>query len=293
MPLTASGYGKGRVRIMRLTRDGDHHTPRELTLNVMMRGAFDAAWTAGDNRACVATDSVKNICNVVAARNLSLDKEAFVEAIAKTFLDSYPQIEAVEIEGYETRWRRHAFAGTPHGHVFTLDGNGTGFVRLAARREGAVLQSGLRGFTVMKTTGSGWSDFVDDAYRTLPDTTDRIAATAMDATWTWTRAPADYASANASVLDRLVEVFGTTYSLGVQDSMYRMGEAVLAAIPEIAEIGFAMPNKHYIPIDLSAFDLENPGAVFLPTDEPHGQIEATIGRGGPRDRQGPESGADR
>ncbi|MFG5120744.1 factor-independent urate hydroxylase [Methylorubrum sp. POS3] len=279
MPLIASKYGKGRVRVMRLTRDGDHHTPRELTLTVLMKGGFDAAWTEGDNRACVATDSVKNICNVVAARNLSLDKEVFVRAIAATFLDTYPQIASVEIEGRETRWLRHAFGGEPHGHTFTLDGNGTGYVRLVADRDGATLQSGLRGFTFMKTTQSGWVDFVDDQYRTLPDTTDRIAATAMDATWTWSRAPADYTDANARVLDRLIAVFGTTYSHGVQDSMYRMGEAALAEIPEIAEISFAMPNKHYIPIKLAPFGEDNPGTVFLPTDEPHGQIEATIGRG--------------
>ena len=74
-------------------------------------------------------------------------------------------------------------------------------------------------------------------------------------------------------------MFGTTYSRGVQDSMYRMGEAALAAMPEIGEIGFAMPNKHYIPINLAPFGLDNAGTVFLPTDEPHGQIEATIGRG--------------
>ena len=279
MPLTASTYGKGRVRVMRLTRDGDHHTPRELTLTVLMKGAFEAAWTAGDNRACVATDSVKNIVNVTAARNLSLDKEAFVEAVAAVFLETYPQVEEVTIEALETRWLRHAVGGEPHGHTFTLDGNGTGFVRLVASRGSRVLQSGLRDFTFMKTTQSGWVDFVDDAYRTLPDSTDRIAATAMDATWTWTRAPADFAAANAEILARLLAVFGTTYSLGVQDSMYRMGEAVLAAIPEIAEIGFAMPNKHYIPINLAPFGLENPGTVFLPTDEPHGQIVATIGRG--------------
>ncbi|GJE59458.1 factor-independent urate hydroxylase [Methylobacterium trifolii] len=279
MPLTASQYGKGRVRVMRLTRDGDHHTPRELSLTVLMTGAFDAAWTKGDNRACVATDSIKNIVNVVAAKNLSLDKEAFAQAVVKTFLETYPQVEEMLVEGLETRWLRQAIGGRPHGHVFILDGNGTGYVKLLARRDGAVLQSGLRGFTFMKTTQSGWVDFVADEYRTLPDATDRIAATAMDATWTWNGAPSDYAATNAKVLDILIEVFGTTYSYGVQDSMYRMGEAVLAAIPEIAEIGFAMPNKHYVPIDLTPFGLENPGTVFLPTDEPHGQIEAVIGRG--------------
>jgi urate oxidase len=32
MALTASRYGKERVRVLRLARDGDHHTPRERTL---------------------------------------------------------------------------------------------------------------------------------------------------------------------------------------------------------------------------------------------------------------------
>ncbi|GJE17122.1 factor-independent urate hydroxylase [Methylobacterium marchantiae] len=280
MALTASTYGKGRVRVMRLARDGDHHTPRELDLKVLMKGVFDRAWTAGDNRACVATDSVKNIVNVTAANNLSAEKEAFVGALASVFLDTYPQVEEIVIEARETRWLRHAFAGEPHGHTFTLDGNGLGFVKLTASRTGSVLKSGLRGYTFMKTTQSGWADFVDDHFRTLPDTTDRIAATSMDATWTWNGIPTDYATANALVLAILIEVFATTYSSSVQDSMYRMGEAVLAAIPEIAEIAFAMPNKHYIPINLSPFGLDNPNAVFLPTDEPHGQIEATIGREG-------------
>ena len=280
MALTASRYGKSRVRVMRLNRDGDHHTPRELTLSVLMRGGFDAAWTAGDNRACVATDSVKNIVNVTAARNVSLDKEAFVAAVAKVILDTYPQVESVAIEGAETRWLRQTIGGAPHGHTFTLDGNGSGYVGLEANRTGTALRSGLRGFTFMKTTQSGWANFVDDEYRTLPDTTDRIAATSMDATWIWTRPPGEYAEVNGRILATLIEVFGTTYSAGVQDSMYRMGEAVLADVPEIAEITFAMPNKHYIPMNLQAFGLENPGTVFLPTDEPHGQIEATIGRHG-------------
>jgi urate oxidase len=288
MPLTASRYGKERVRVMRLARDGDHHTPRELTLSVMLTGRFEAAWTRGDNRACIATDSIKNIVNVTAAENLALDKEAFVAAVARVLLDTYPQIEAVAIEAEETRWLRHAVAGVPHGHTFTRDGNGVGFVALAAGRAGSTLRSGLRGYTFMKTTQSGWADFVADRYRTLPDTTDRIAATSMDATWSWSRVPDACEDANARILAALLDVFGTTYSRGVQDSMYRMGEAALAAVPEIAEIAFVMPNKHYIPIDLTGFGLENPGAVFLPTDEPYGRIEATIGReSGETSRRGP------
>lgn len=279
MPLTQSRYGKGRVRVMRLARDGDHHTPRELNLTVLMKGAFDESWTAANNSASVATDSVKNIVNVTAAKNLTLGKELFAEAVAKVFLDKYPHIEEMSVEGRETRWLRQSFGGSPHGHTFVLDANGFGYVNLIARRDGSVLKSGLRGFTFMKTTQSGWTNFVDDEYRTLADTEDRIAATSMDATWTWSGVPADYDATNAQVLDIMIAEFATTYSYSVQDSMYRMGEKVLAAIPEITEVSFAMPNKHYIPINLKPFGLDNPGTVFLPTDEPHGQIEATIGRG--------------
>jgi urate oxidase len=279
MPLTASRYGKERVRVLRLVRDGDHHVPRELTLSVILTGGFDAAWTSGDNRACPATDSVKNIVNVTAARNLSADAEGFVAAVARVLLDTYPQVVEVSIEAEETRWLRHHVGETPHAHTFTRDGNGFGFVALTAGRTGSTLRSGLRGYTFMKTTQSGWSDFVEDGYRTLADADDRIAATSMDATWTWSRAPRDYGATNAQILEVMLEVFGTTYSKSVQDSMYRMGEVALARIPELVDMSFVMPNKHYIPVDLRWFGMSDTNTVFLPTDEPYGRIEATIQRG--------------
>ena len=72
--------------------------------------------------------------------------------------------------------------------------------------------------------------------------------------------------------------FAGTYSNSVQDSLYRMGEAALAAVPEISEISLACPNKHYILMSLKPFGIENRNQVFLPTDEPHGQIECTVAR---------------
>ena len=76
----------------------------------------------------------------------------------------------------------------------------------------------------------------------------------------------------------LLQVFATTYSHSAQDSLYRMGEAALAAAPAIEEITLAMPNFHYLAIDLSAFGRDAKGRLFLPTDEPNGQIEATLRR---------------
>ena len=64
----------------------------------------------------------------------------------------------------------------------------------------------------------------------------------------------------------------------MQDSLYRMGEAALAGAAGISEITLAMPNVHYLPIDLSGFGRDATGRLFLPTDEPSGQIEATLRR---------------
>ena len=58
-----------------------------------------------------------------------------------------------------------------------------------------------------------------------------------------------------------------------------MATAALGKVPEIERVSLACPNKHYIPIDLSRFGLTNENQVFLPTDEPHGQIECTVARG--------------
>lgn len=278
MPLTTSRYGKGRVRVLRLARDGARHTVRELSVRVMLTGGFEAAWTAGDNRGIVATDTIKNIVNALAHDHLAAENEAFASAIAALFLDRYDHVESADVTALETRWTRQSVDGTPHDHGFLLDANGRSTVEVSATRAGATVTSGLDGFTFMKTTEAGWADFHTDEFRTLPDTTDRIVATSMDASWTWSAAPASYERANALVLDTMMRTFLAGYSPGVQNTMYLMGEAVLAAIPEIASVRMGMPNKHYIPIDLARFGRQNRNEVFLPTDEPHGQIEALVTR---------------
>jgi urate oxidase len=66
--------------------------------------------------------------------------------------------------------------------------------------------------------------------------------------------------------------------MSVQQTLYAMGSAVLDAEPAIAEIFLKMPNKHCNLVDLSAFGQDNPNQIFVPTDEPHGSIEACVRR---------------
>ena len=130
----------------------------------------------------------------------------------------------------------------------------------------------------MKTTGSGFENFLRDEFTTLPETNDRIFATKLKAAWQYRRKPKSYSLTRIKILNAMLAVFAKKYSASVQATLFQMGDAALKTAPEISEISIAMPNKHCLLVNLSPFGLENPNELFVPTDEPHGQIEATISR---------------
>ena len=279
MPLIKNKYGKGRVRVMRVHRDGERHEVSQLSVKAMVEGDFARAYTDADNSTSISTDTIKNVVNAVARENTGLCTEEFCLVLAKRYLELYPQVGSVALTAHETKWSRLSFAGKPHPHSFVLDSNGKPTVEVTATRGGSTMSSGIDGFTFLKSTQSGWENYAVDNYTTIPPTGDRMCATSMVASWKWSSTPSSYSAANAKILGTLLEVFGTTYSPSVQNSLYHMGEAALAAVPEISEISMACPNIHYLLMNLSAFGLDNNNQVFLPTDEPHGQIECTVGRG--------------
>jgi urate oxidase len=278
MALLHKTYGKDLVRVMRINRQDNRHEVRELTVRAMVTGTFDGAFTHADNSTSVATDTVKNIINVVARENLAAGTELFCAAVAQRLLDTYVSVESATVTGHETKWTRLTVKGAPHAHSFVLDNNGKPFAKIVATRSGKTVESGVSGFTFLKSTESGWENYIHDGYTTIPETHDRIASTAMEASWTWRATPAAYEAANATILATLLNVFATTYSYSIQDSLYRMGTAALEAVPELSDISMACPNKHYLLVNLTPFGMDNNNQVFVATSDPSGQIECTVGR---------------
>jgi hypothetical protein len=88
----------------------------------------------------------------------------------------------------------------------------------------------------------------------------------------------DYAQVAARIMAALLKEFAAHDSMSVQHTLFDMGKAALAAAPEIASITLTMPNLHHLLADLSPFGQDNPNHIFVPIDEPHGYIEATIER---------------
>lgn len=278
MHFVHQSYGKSRVRVLRVARHSDRHEVREIRVKVSLEGDFDRAYTHADNAMVVPTDTMKNLVQVLAHQHPETENEPFIHAVAECFLTRYDQVAEAHVELEEVLWQRMHIQGSPQPHSFVRANQYAPVARIRMSRGGWEATSGIRDFSIMKTTESGFADFPRDEFTTLPETTDRVLATCLQATWSYARPPAAYAAVTQTVCGVLQEVFATTYSVSVQDSLWRMGSAALEAVPELDSITLSMPNLHYHALDLSSFGIETDNQLFLPTDEPHGHIEATLRR---------------
>jgi urate oxidase len=134
------------------------------------------------------------------------------------------------------------------------------------------------GLTILKTTKSAFTGYIKDKLTTLKPATDRIFGTSATVAWTFTSDSPGYATVRARVVGALLRIFAEHDSMSVQHTLFDMGKAALDAAPEIASIKLTMPNLHYLLADLSPFGQDNPNHIFVPIDEPHGYIEATVER---------------
>src|SRR4051812_21973094 len=278
--LTGHRYGKARVRVLKVLRDGPIHTLKDLEVAARLKGDFQSSYTSGDNTKVVATDTIKNTINVFARQHLGAEIERFALILAEHFLSRYTQVNDVGIKVSERRWERLAVDGQPHPHSFQAGGEGRMFTRVTCDRKTKTVRSGIRDLVILKSTESGFENYPKDEFTTLPETADRILATSFSSTWTFTDQPGHYGKANAAILAAMLSVFANNYSPSAQTTLFQMGEAALAACAEISTLDLAMPNKHCLLINLVPFGLENNNEVFVPTDEPHGDIRATVVRDG-------------
>ncbi len=274
--LTHNAYGKSRVRLTKVERHADRHDLFEWSVDVQLEGDFTPAYTAGDNRNVVATDTTKNVVYALARDHALTSPEAFALALGRHFL-TYPQVSKATLTITVDGWTRIEVGGTSHPHAFVGAGAEKRTCVVTATRTGEAVVSGLTDLLVLKTTDSAWKDFHRDEYRTLPDAEDRILATSLTATWT-TAGPADWDATHAAVRTALLESFAGHKSLGVQHTLYAMGEAALAKVPAVAEVTLTMPNRHRILMNLQPLGRDNPNAVFVATDEPFGLISGTLRR---------------
>jgi len=277
--LGSNRYGKSRVRLSRITRFDDRNEFNEWTVNVMLYGDFDASYTEADNSKVLPTDTMKNTVYVVARLSKATTIEDFAKELGDYFLENNVQVTKASIVVEEKAWERMTVDGTPDAATFQLRGPEVS-TALAVREKGGEWEvtSGIDGLTILKTAHSAFTGYVKDKLTTLKPATDRILGTRATVEWDYADSSPNYAEVRARILSSLLKVFAAHNSMSVQHTLFDMGKAALEAAPEIARIHLSMPNLHHLLASLGTFGLENPNHIFVPIDEPHGTIEATIER---------------
>ena len=272
-------YGKSRVRLMKVTRHPHGNDLREWTVEVLLQGDFDAAHTAGDNANILPTDTMKNTVYSIARGSIAATIEDFAMELGDYVLTNNPQVSKVSIEIEEKNWKRLKVDGEPDATTFKLGGPELQTVQAVRVRAGGWgVTSGVDGLTILKTTKSAFTGYINDRLTTLKPAKDRIFGTRATISWDYLSAQQNYAEVRARIIAALLKEFAAHHSMSVQHTLFDMGKAALAASPEIARIHLTMPNLHHLLADLSPFGQENPNHILVPIDEPHGFIEATIER---------------
>jgi urate oxidase len=276
--LTHTAYGKSSVRLVKVVRQGGHHTLRDMTIAVRFEGDYDASYTAGDNRDVLPTDTMKNTVYALAADERLADPESFGIRLGAHFLAGNPRAERVTVAMTEHLWRRIETDGHEHDSAFMRRGPDTRTAHVIASRTGVSVSAGVDDLLIMKTAHSAFAGFPRDAFTTLPETRDRLLATSLKATWTYGGAEIPFAATWRMVRDVLLRTFAEHHSESVQHTLYAMGHGVIEAVDAVNTITLVMPNRHHLPVDLSRFGLHNRNEIFVATDEPFGLIEATLTR---------------
>lgn len=280
--LGANQYGKAENRVVRIHRDTPRHEIHDINVSSALRGNFAPAHLVGDQSNVLPTDTQKQTAYAY-AKTLGLENiEEYGLGLARHYVDDVEPVDGARIDIEEYAWRRVVIDGVEHDHTWTRTGEE---VRTAAitventdQGRSTWVIAGFEGLVILKSTGSEFSGFLEDELTVLEPTNDRMMATSLTAQWRYARVDVDFDRIYRGVKAAMIERFANLHSLALQQTLYSMGEAVLAAFPCIAEIRMSAPNKHHFLYDLERFGIENRGEVFHADDRPYGLIKVTVER---------------
>ena len=194
-------YGKADVKVYRTHAEpltgvtpipespfgGRENTLAAAEIEVVVHGTqFLDAYTKGDNRLVVATDTMKNFIHARSLTARARTLEEWLLEVGTAFLDTYPHMERLTMLGRELPFPAAIVPGDggfeASDRLFSRDrgDHGTARLELARTDDGSVVitdhESGRRELQLIKLTGSAFADFARDEHTTLPERRDRMLA---------------------------------------------------------------------------------------------------------------------
>ena len=255
-------YGKTRVVFFRLAKRSAPPFAASVTIDVFGE-RFGAAYTEGDNREVVATDTMKNFVYATAGDFEGGSTDEYVMFLGERLLQTYPQMERIRVTAHEvpldpahhiTPMRSGAsYTAPPRGPrdesdvVFRLT---RGDVAMSEadfeRRADAIVatagRSGIEGMRLLKTTGSSFASFARDQYTSLPDLVDRPLTIRLDVYWRYDDPQRGSRISSRLIRRALEQTFHEFDSRSIQHLVHVMGTRLLNGFPVLSEIEFAVEN---------------------------------------------------
>lgn len=231
-------------------------------IEVVVRGTtFMDAYTKGDNRLVVATDTMKNFIHAASLECPAATLEGWLHHVGSAFLATYPHMERLTMLGRELPFPA-AVVPAADGDGFAVsdvlfgrDRNDHSTVSLDLERDdsGGVRITGhacgREELQLIKITGSAFVDFARDEHTTLPERRDRPLYVWTDVGWRYADPtdalgsdPARYV-AGEQVADLAASVFHQFVSLSIQHLVNEIGSRMLARWPQLAEVSFQATNR--------------------------------------------------
>jgi urate oxidase len=234
---------------------------------------FMPAYTEGDNRNVVATDTMKNFVHAMALQFPGDRYEEFAAFLARGFLEHYPQMQSLRVYIRELPFVAHS-----QKLLSPLDGD-YGAFEVEMSREGLrSLRCGRRNLRLIKLTGSAFRDFARDDFTTLPEVTDRPLYIFLDVYWRYR--DMEHAVAKSSIASEKVgefvrEVFDGFVSMSIQHLVNEMGIRLLDRYPDLSEVSFEAQNRLW---DTARASEDSRVRVFSDPKPAHGVIGLTLSR---------------
>ncbi|MDP8904355.1 MAG: urate oxidase [Chloroflexota bacterium] len=255
--------------------------------------AFLAAYTEGDNRLVVATDTMKNFIQRESLAFAGATLEQWLYFIGRRFLETYPHMERLRLRGVEVPFEPALVPADDGGYrasdvLFARMHGDRSNAELELRRtpddpaEVAALRAGRQQLQLMKVSGSSFADFARDDYTTLPERKDRPLYIHVDVGWRYTDARIGVADdhrdyvAGEQVRDLVGAVFHAFVSLSIQHLVHEMGQRILARFPQLVEVSFEAQNRLW---DVAvASETDDRVKVYCDPRPPYGKIGLLLRR---------------
>jgi urate oxidase/2-oxo-4-hydroxy-4-carboxy-5-ureidoimidazoline decarboxylase len=248
---TEISYGKAHVVFYRL--GGPAVAPFAASVDVDVFGKrFLAAYTEGDNREVVATDTMKNFVYAMAAEYNGSTLLGLCAFVGRRFVQTYPVMEAVRISAREVPLEAAAGERGPSDVLFRSTRADRAVAEVTVKGvdgkpEVTSARSGWEGMALLKTTGSSFATFARDDYTTLPELSDRPLTIKLSVYWRYSDLKDGVAEGAGflgprAVRDEIERIFHEFNSRSIQHLVHEIGARLFAAHAQLGEIEFVAEN---------------------------------------------------